>query len=112
MSIDHLQTQTNVSLTVGIELHFGGGRKVYWLFNFVRRVKPTMRMPIEAVHWFGSHYSPFLSQVARSESGLTSELTTIGLDPDVSIIASGPQFADSARTIRRIKDGQLVANQV
>ena len=29
-STDHLQTQQNLSLTAGVELRFGGSRKVYW----------------------------------------------------------------------------------
>ncbi len=30
LSSNHLQTQHNVSLTAGVELRFGGSRKVYW----------------------------------------------------------------------------------
>jgi len=30
LSSNHLQTQQNVSLTAGVELRFGGSRKVYW----------------------------------------------------------------------------------
>lgn len=30
LSTDHLQTQQNLSLTAGVELRFGGSRKVYW----------------------------------------------------------------------------------
>ena len=30
MSSNHLQTQQNVSLTAGVELRFGGSRKLYW----------------------------------------------------------------------------------
>jgi hypothetical protein len=30
MSSNHLQTQHNLSLTVGAELRFGGSRKIYW----------------------------------------------------------------------------------
>lgn len=33
LSSNHLQTQHNVSLTAGVELRFGGSRKVYWPFD-------------------------------------------------------------------------------
>jgi hypothetical protein len=36
MSNDHLQTQNNLSLTAGMELRFGGSRKVYWPFDLAR----------------------------------------------------------------------------
>jgi opacity protein-like surface antigen len=36
MSNQHLQTQNNLSLTVGLELRFGGSRKVYWPFDLER----------------------------------------------------------------------------
>jgi len=33
MSNDHLQTQNNLALTAGMELRFGGSRKIYWPFD-------------------------------------------------------------------------------
>ena len=33
LSSNHLQTQQNLSLTAGVELRFGGSRKVYWPFD-------------------------------------------------------------------------------
>ena len=30
LSSDHLQVQQNLAFTVGVELRFGGSRKVYW----------------------------------------------------------------------------------
>ena len=36
ISNQHLQTQYNLSLTAGLELRFGGSRKVYWPFDLER----------------------------------------------------------------------------
>jgi opacity protein-like surface antigen len=36
MSNQHLQTQNNLSLTAGLELRFGGSRKIYWPFDLSR----------------------------------------------------------------------------
>ena len=36
MSNQHLQTQDNLSLTAGIELRFGGSKKIYWPFDLSR----------------------------------------------------------------------------
>jgi hypothetical protein len=36
MSNQHLQTQNNLSLTAGLELRFGGSRKIYWPFDLER----------------------------------------------------------------------------
>jgi hypothetical protein len=36
MSNEHLETQNNLSLTAGLELRFGGSRKVYWPFDLSR----------------------------------------------------------------------------
>ena len=33
---DHLLTQQNLSLTAGVELRFGGSRKVYWPWDPAR----------------------------------------------------------------------------
>ncbi len=33
LSSNHLQTQHNLSLTAGVELRFGGSRKIYWPFD-------------------------------------------------------------------------------
>jgi len=36
LSSNHLQTQHNLSLTAGVELRFGGSRKVYWPWDLGR----------------------------------------------------------------------------
>jgi hypothetical protein len=36
LSSNHLQTQQNLSLTAGVELRFGGSRKVYWPWDLGR----------------------------------------------------------------------------
>ncbi len=36
MSNEHLETQNNFSVTAGLELRFGGSRKIYWPFDLER----------------------------------------------------------------------------